>query len=110
MHPESAYESITHPNAQTNLRNHVREDATLYTERNHSTVAGIEGRREDKHEACYWAARESRGGSKNCHVVRFKVKHNHGNLQVSLSSHAVPVSERSTSLLFSSLSAWNQDN
>ena len=79
MHPKSAYESITHPNTQTKLQNCAQKDAISYTEWNRSKVAGIEGRREDKREA--WAARESRGGSKNHHVVRFKVKHNHGNLR-----------------------------
>ena len=123
MHPESAYESIMHPYVQTKLRNHARkEDAALYTKWNRSEVAGIEGHWEDKREARYWAARKGYSGSKSCHVVRFKVKHNHGtvtdllnlahteNLRVSLSSHAAPVSDRSTSLLFSTLRVWNQDD
>ena len=120
LHSESAFESIMHPNVRTNLWNHAwGEDTASYTERNCNAVAGIEGRWEDKREARYWAAR---GGSKSCHVVRFKVKHNHGtvtdllnwalteNLRVSLSSHAAAVSERSTSLLFSTLCALNPDD
>ena len=89
--------------------NHARgENAASYTKWNRSKVAGIKGRQEDKREAHYWAAREGRSGSKSRHVVRFTVKHNNGtvtdflnwapteNLRVSLSSHAAPVSERST--------------
>ena len=87
VHPESAYESIMHPNVRTNLRNRARgEDAALYTKLYCSKVAGIEGHCEDKCEAHYWAAREDRGGNKSrCHEVQCQTQPRHGDRFAELS-------------------------
>ena len=52
----------------TNLRNGaLEEDATSYTKRNRSKVAGTEGHREDKQETHSWAAHGGCGSSRSRH-------------------------------------------